>query len=133
MNKRRIGLTLLYLAFLLAAIGAVGQFLTSVPAIREHFSYEVEQYWFNRLTASLILGSTGLFFGVLIKGIGIYFLQKKELFTAGKIILLASILPHVVSFITLPLLTPSDWSHMITHGVIILFIPLGVYLVPKKG
>ena len=132
MNKRTLGLILLYLVFVLAAIGAVGQLLTSIPAIREHFSYEVDQYWFNRLTASLVLGSTGLFFGVLIKGIGIYFIQKKELVTAGMIILLASILPHVVSFITLPILTPSDWSHMITHGVIIILLPLGVYLVLNK-
>lgn len=132
MSKRSVGITLLSIAFLLGLIGAVGQLATSVPAIRGHFSYEADNYWFHRLTASLILGSTGLFFGVLVMGLGFYFLQKKEFSLAGKIILLMSILPHIVSFITLPILTPSDWSHMITHGIIIIFLPLGVWLYSQK-
>lgn len=130
MNKKTVGLLLLFLAGILGIVGAFGHTLTSIPAIRGHFSYETDVYWFNRLTAGLILGTTGLHFGALMKWLGVIFVMQKDtgMRRAGLYVLLLSTLPHIVSFILLPLLTPQDASHMITHGLIIVLILLGLYL-----
>ena len=128
-----MGLLLLLIAGVIGTIGALGHLFTSISAIYQHFSYEIDIYWLNRLLASQILGSTGLFFGVLVFWMGVYLFTRKDkdVAKAGQVLLFISMLPHLVSFITLPLLTPSDWPHMITHGVVIVFLLVGIFLRKK--
>lgn len=130
MDKKTIGLYLLLFAATLMTIGAFGNMFSSLPDIRDHFSYEPDTYWFNRLTASLILGSVGLLFNAGMKWLGALLQWSKDpgKQSAGAYILLASIIPNIISFVSLPLLTPSDWSHMIIHGLVIIIIPLGLFL-----
>lgn len=130
MNQKTIGISLLFIAASLATIGALGHTLTSIPAIQGHFRYEADSYWFNRLMASLILGTTGLYFGAVILWLGTVMFGSKDIGrkTAGLYMLVLSIFPQIVSFIALPLLTPSDWPHMIIHGIVIVLIPLGIFL-----
>lgn len=130
MTRKTLGLYLLYSTAILGTIGALGHTFTSIPAISNHFSYEPDSYWGNRLTASLILGTTGLYFGAAMQWLGAYlfFTKDEGKYLAGLYVLILSIFPHIVSFFVLPLLTPSDWPHMIIHGLIIVLIPLSIYL-----
>lgn len=98
-----------------ALIGAVGATLTSVPAIHGQLGIDPDPYWNNRLLANLILAATGLFFGAAIILLGAYLAASHDPGRAvgGSLLLLASILPQVVSIVAVPVLTPSDWTHTI--------------------
>lgn len=133
MKKRNIALFCFLFTAVLLLIGAVGNSLTSIPAMREHFSSEASLYWFNRMTAFMILGATGLYYGTLTTWIGVYYISRKEKAkqSTGKVLLLLSMLPQIPSIIALPLLTPSDWPHMITHIIAVLLISTGLFLYEK--
>lgn len=112
---------LAYGAGILALITAIGQMSTSIPALQGHFrGVEPAGYWLNRFTASLYLGSAGLYFTALVTLAEAYLFASTESGkqSAGKLILTISLLVHIPSILAVLLLTPSDWSHAVLHLVI---------------
>jgi len=114
----------------MALIGAVGATLGSIPAIHGRLGVDPDAYWNNRLLASLILGMAGLFFVALMTLVGAYLTSGVDpgAVRAGKIILILTVLPHLVSMISLPILTPEDWTHLITHAIATLLTIVGIAL-----
>jgi len=117
-----------YLAALVALTGALGVLLGSVPDIGDRLGVDPDAYWNERLAAALLLGAVGLFFGVLVNLVGAYLAssrdQGKRL--AGRIVLIVSILPHLVSIVSLLVYTPEDWTHTITHIITVVLIAVGL-------
>jgi drug/metabolite transporter (DMT)-like permease len=120
----------LYAAGIVALIGATGATLGSISAIYGRLGVDPDPYWNNRLLASLILGMTGLFFVALMTLVGAYLASTTDpgMVRAGTIILILTVLPHLVSLITLPILTPEDWPHMIPHTLATLLTIIGLAL-----
>ncbi len=125
-----VALACFYAAGIVALIGAVGATLGSIPDIHGRLGVDPDPYWNNRLLASLILGMTGLFFVALMTLAGAYLASATDpgAVRAGTIILVLTVLPHLVSLITLPMLTPEDWPHMIPHALASLFTIAGIAL-----
>jgi len=125
-----VALACFYTAGIVALIGAVGATLGSIPAIHGRLGVDPDTYWNNRLLASLILGMTGLFFVALMTLVGAYLASATDpgAVRAGKTILILTVLPHLVSLISLPILTPEDWSHMIPHTLATLLTIVGIAL-----
>ncbi len=117
-----------YAAGVMSLIGAVAATLTSIPAIHGRLGVDPDIYWNNRLLASLILGSTGLFFVALITLVGAYLTRSNDpgRIESGRAILILTVFPHLVSLIALPLLTPEDWSHMIFHALAVVLVVYGI-------
>lgn len=113
-----------------ALIGAAGATLTSVPAIHSQLGIDPDPYWNNRLLASLILGSTGLFFGAAMILLGAYLAASRDRGRAfgGSILLLASIVPQLVGIVAVPVLTPRDWTHTISHVISVALLTVGLLL-----
>ncbi len=128
--KRTIVLGCYVAAGIAALIGAMGAALTSVPAIHGQLGTDPDPYWNNRLMASLILGSTGLLFGAAITLLGAALAASRDRGRAfaGSLVLLASIVPHVVSIVAVPALTPRDWAHTIPHLISVALLTLGLAL-----
>jgi hypothetical protein len=129
-GRMKLSAILAYFAAGLTLVGALGFTFTSFPEVRQHFFSEPNSYWFNRLTANLILGGAGLYLGALVLGFGARMLQQSEAAVKkfGGQLLLIGALPRVVSLISLPLLTPEDWPHMIIHGFVVLLVGVSVWL-----
>ncbi len=125
-----VALGCFYAAGIVALIGAVGATLGSIPAIHGRLGVDPDTYWNNRLLASLILGMTGLFFVALMTLVGAYLASATDAgaVRAGKTILILTVLPHLVSLISLPILTPEDWAHMIPHALATLLTIVGIAL-----
>jgi hypothetical protein len=119
-GRRIASQTLLWTSAGLSLSTFIGHAATSIPAITGHYwPDETSLYWRNRLLASQILGSTGLALttaahvaGAILHRSGIPARRR-----AGRILTIMSIVPHVVSAIVVPVLTPRDWSHGVLHGV----------------
>lgn len=112
------------LAGVVALVGAFAQAATSVPEVYERLGNDPGEYWNNRLLASMILSSTGLFFAALALLLGAYLVSSTDRGTAfaGRALLALSALPQLASVINLLVLTPEDWTHAITHVLIVLLI-----------
>ncbi len=130
-----VALACFYAAGIVALIGAVGATLGSIPAIHGRLGVDPDPYWNNRLLASLILGMTGLFFVALMTLAGAYLASATDpgAVRAGRIILIVTVLPHLVSLISLPILTPEDWSHMIPHTLATLLTIVGIALAQRMS
>lgn len=128
--RRTVALTCFVGAGVAALIGALGATLTSVPAIHGQLGVDPEPYWNDRLLASLILGSTGLLFGAATTLLGAYLAASRDRgrVAAGHLLLLASIVPHVVSIVAVPVLTPRDWTHTIPHLISVALLMIGLLL-----
>ncbi len=123
-----------YATGLVALMGAVGATLGSIPAIHGRLGIDPDPYWNNRLLASLILGMVGLFFVALMTVVGASLASATDPGTrrAGKTILSLTVLPHLASLISLPTLTPEDWSHMISHALATLLTIIGLALAWRR-
>lgn len=125
-----------YGAGLTAIIGAIGQTLSSVPAISGNFKvFEPSGYWVDRLMAGLYLGSIGLFFTAAVTLAGAYLLSSSDSgrIWAGKLVLTLTILVNAASVFSIMWFTPSDWPHTILHVVAIGLAGLAVVLKPSAS
>lgn len=127
-SPARIATACFYLAAVVAATGALGVLLGSVPDIQDRFGADPDAYWNNRLQASLILAALGLVFGVLVNLVGAYLASSRDSAKrqAGVLVLLISTLPHLASILSLLVLTPEDWTHTITHVITVALIAVGL-------
>ena len=75
-----------------------------------------------------LLAAVGLFFGVLMNLAGAYLAISPDLGkrSAGRLVLVIVVIPHVASIISLLVLTPEDWAHTITHILTIVLIAAGL-------
>ncbi|MDQ3479960.1 MAG: hypothetical protein M3423_01280 [Actinomycetota bacterium] len=132
-TPERIASACFYLAAIVAMTGVLGVLLGSVPDIQDRLGVDPDAYWNDRLQASLILGTLGLVFGVVVNLVGAYFASSRDpgKRMAGRVVLLVTILPHLASIISLLALTPEDWSHTITHVVTVVLIAAGLVILPR--
>ncbi len=124
----RIASACFYLAAVVALTGALGVLLGSVPDIQDRLGLDPDAYWNDRLQASLILAAFGLFFGVIVNLVGAYLASSQDAGkrTAGCLVLIVTVLPHLASIISLLGLTPQDWTHTITHILAVVLIAAGL-------
>jgi hypothetical protein len=130
-GRRIASQTLLWTAAATTLIGAIGHSATSIPAITGNFNKnEPDEYWRNRLLASQILGATAQYLtaATLIAGAAMHRSRSPGMHRAGRALLIVSMAAHLISVITVPVLTPSDGAHAIPHGLSIGFTAGGLGL-----
>ena len=128
--SHRIASACFYLAAIVALTGVLGVLLGSVPDIQDRLGVDPDAYWNDRLRASLILGVLGLSFGVIVNLVGAVFASSRDpgKRSAGRVVLIITVVPHVASVISLLTLTPEDWTHTITHVLNVMLIAVGLSL-----
>lgn len=104
----------------LCAIWPFGHLFTSVPAIYEHFwPISTNIYWGNRLLASLVLGSMGMFLGSVLYCLALYLrFMRKEQVASHLLFMISGVFQFLLAADVL-FLTPSDWPHTIPHFILL--------------
>ena len=80
-----------------------------------------DAYWNRRLLLNLLLANMGLYFTALYTGIGAFLAGPAP--NAARLVLILSVVVCLYSAVSVPLLTPRDWPHMLPRvlaGVLIL-------------
>lgn len=123
-------LALFYLAAVAALVGAIGAAATSVSEIHQRLAVDPDRYWNDRLLASLLLGSVGLFFVAITGLLGAALATSRNTASAraGWLVVALTIAPHAASVINLLILTPEDWAHTIPHLLAILLATAGLLI-----
>lgn len=130
LDRRTIMLALFYLAATAALVGAIGAATTSVSAIHDRLAVDADPYWNDRLLASLLLGSVGLFFVAITGLLGAILATSRNTARAlaGWLVVALTIAPHAASVINLLILTPEDWAHTIPHLLAIVLATAGLVI-----
>jgi len=121
---------LTYGAGIVSIISAIGYTAVGISGITQHFAIGEDQYWRQRLLASQLTGTTAFAFTGLMTLVGAWLWRSRDggMRHAGRMVLLLSTIPSVVSVIELLLLTPQDASHAIPFIAAPVMIGLGIAL-----
>ena len=104
--------------FLIAAafmlLDAVGYSLGAFGPIRRALRSD-DPYWTRRLTLNLLLANQGLYFAGLAAVVGAVYVDTQP--QAANAIEALCLLTCVYTVVTVPVLTPTDWPHVLPRGI----------------
>lgn len=82
-----------------------------------------DPHWKRRLKLNLMLANQGLYFAGLASLLGAYFVNTEP--NASKAIEIFCLLTCIYTVITVPLLTPNDWPHILPRALGAVLISTG--------
>ncbi len=85
-----------------------------------------DAYWNRRLLLNLLLANMGLCFTALYTGIGAFLASSTP--NAARLVLILSVVVCLYSAVSVPLLTPRDWPHMLPRALAGVLILVGLLL-----
>jgi|SRR5215467_14725643 len=85
-----------------------------------------DAYWNRRLLLNLLLANMGLYFTALYTGIGAFLAGSAP--NTAHLVLLLSVVVCLYSAVSVPLLTPKDWPHIIPRALASVLILVGLIL-----
>ena len=95
-------------------LDAVGYSLGAFGPIRRALRSD-DPYWTRRLTLNLLLANQGLYFAGLAAVVGAVYVDTQP--QAANAIEALCLLTCVYTVVTVPVLTPTDWPHVLPRGI----------------
>jgi hypothetical protein len=105
--------TLLLIAAALMFLDAVAYSLGALGPIQRALR-PADPYWKRRLTLNLLLANQGLYFAAVAAFIGAVYIDTQP--QAANVIEILSLLTCAYTVITVPVVTPKDWPHVLPRG-----------------
>jgi hypothetical protein len=106
--------TLFLIAAVFMLLDAVGYSLGAVGLIQRALS-PVDPYWKRRLTLNLLLANQGLYVAGLAAVLGALYIDTQP--QAANAIEILSFLTCAYTVITVPIITPEDWPHVLPRAI----------------
>jgi hypothetical protein len=103
-------------------IDAIGYSVGALEPLQRAFR-SPDPYLKKRLTLNLLLANQGLYFAGFAALIGAAYINTQP--QAAKAIELMCLLTCVYTLITVPVLTPRDWPHVLPRGLAAVLIVVG--------
>lgn len=106
--------TLFVIAAALMLLDAVGYSVGALGPLRRALKSD-DPYWTRRLTLNLLLANQGLYFAGLAAVIGAIYIDTQP--KAANAVEILCFLTCVYTVVTVPVLTPKDWPHVLPRAI----------------
>jgi len=117
--------SLFYAGAALMLLDAVSYSLGAIRPIRAGIKAP-NAYWDRRLLLNLLLANMGLYFTGLFTLIGAFLARSTP--GAAQLVLLLSTVVCLYSVVSVLLLTPKDWLHMLPRALAAVLIAVGLFI-----
>ncbi|HEX6557511.1 MAG TPA: hypothetical protein VF026_32405 [Ktedonobacteraceae bacterium] len=117
--------TLFYAGAVLMLLDAVSYSLGAIRPIRAGVKAP-NAYWDRRLLLNLLLANMGLYFTGLYTLIGAFLAESTP--GAARLVLLLSTVVCLYSVVSVLLLTPKDWLHILPRALAAVLIAVGLFI-----
>jgi len=106
--------TMLSIAAAFMLLDAVGYSLGALGPIRRALRSD-DPYWNRRLTLNLLLANQGLYFAGVAATLGAIYVDTQS--QAANAIEVLCLLTCIYTVVTVTMLTPKDWPHVLPRGI----------------
>lgn len=120
---------LFYAGAALMLLDAISYSLGAIRGIRAGIRASMKSpnaYWDRRLLLNLLLANMGLYFTSLYTFIGAFLASTAP--QAALPLLLLSLVVCLYSSISVPILTPKDWPHIVPRALAAILILVGLFI-----